>query len=74
MLELSQATRTINSTNYVATNTPNADVSIVVKYDDNVVVNIFDNERNENTMRVFDDFDEAVRWTETRVCMNVSFS
>ena len=40
MLELSQVTRTIDSTSYVATNT-SEDVSIVVKYDGVVVVNIF---------------------------------
>jgi len=71
MLELSQVTRTIDSTSYIATNT-SEDVSIVVKYDGVVVVNIFNNERNIHT--VFSDFDEAKRWVETQVCMAVSFS
>ena len=70
MLDLIQVTRNIQSTNYVATNT-NADVSIVVKYDGDVVVNIFDNDENKH--EVFDDFEEAKRWAETQVSMEVSF-
>jgi|TARA_B110000285_G_C14566182_1_gene355748 hypothetical protein len=64
----------LNGDIYTSTNTFES-VSIINNNQNGcVVVNIFDNEKELNINEVFDDFDEAVRWTETKVSMEVSFN
>jgi len=65
MLELRTAIKDNKKTVYFATNS-DSEVSIIRRVDNVVAVHIHG---KENLFMEFDNFNEAVRWAETKVCM-----